>query len=246
LFLLVPSKRRCEMRTAHATICVALVCALFTSASAQEAKKKSTPTNSVSSVADIAFGGGQLKDYVAEVRKKFPDSKIVVDGVGEVRLPAAPLPRVSLRAALEWVPKTLEARGNSVVLEPQTGRGADAVFVLTKQSAPRTPPPAERQAKDYNLSDEIRPGVKPAIVEAEVKEMLKLRQPPFEGSVAYDSKTQMLRVAGTAADIRLADHVVETMTQGQRIAAALPALRESLKRLEDRVAVLEKAKSSGK
>jgi hypothetical protein len=229
------------MSTIQATvygIFISLFAAGF--AAAQETAKKPAVAPST---ARIAFDGGTLDAYVDAVRKQFANSNIVVDGgVGTVKLPKAPLARVTLRGALEWIPKTAEARKQGVALQPpQASREGDLVFVLTTlhSPAPRTTAATEPQMRGYNLSEEVRPGLKPDEVTKFLQSRLQDRRAEFKGPIKYDPGTRMLTVTGTSDDLRLSDHLIDEMARGKQVVAVLPRLQTDIKTLQDRVTKVE-------
>jgi hypothetical protein len=237
-----------QMSAKKVVLALAVCLSLANPAAGQEATKKpaATPTT-----ARITFQGGTLDAYVDVVRKQFPNSNIHTDGgVGTIKLQAVSFPRVTLRSALEWVPRTAEARQKNLVLQPPVAaREGDVVFVLTTaQVAPlrQTPDPTELQLKAYNFSEDVRPGLPPDEVIRFVQSRLKTRRPPFEGPVEYDAKLRTVTVMGTSNDLRAADILVEELTRGQRVAAVLPRLQAEIKALQERIDRLEARKPAAK
>ena len=87
----------------------------------------------------IDFKGGSLGAFVDSLRVHFPSANIVVDGpvAPQIVLPGAPLPRVTLSTAMQWILGTWTAKTSNVSITsfPAT-RDSTAVFVISAPPAP--------------------------------------------------------------------------------------------------------------
>jgi hypothetical protein len=207
----------------------------------------------------LAFGGGTLEVYVGLLRKEAPEANIVIDeGMGTVNLPGAPLKKVTVRDALEWVTETLDARKRGLILEPPRGsRATTPVFVFTTplRATPAVQPDEVRDVKAYVLHSlaAVEPSTTPELVLTAVEDILQRRGAVRKGSAAvadvshgraaevkasaaYNPATRMLTITGTRGDIAAAEDVIERITRGRQVAEALPRLQAEVDRLKTQVA----------
>lgn len=230
------------MYSTRSKLLLALAAALL----ADAAFADPAPKSDVAPV-DVDFKGGTLDEYVGLLRKQWKDAKIVVDGVGGVQLPKSRLPTVTLPLAVRWIQKTSAARNGRVILETATSPGAPGeVYVFTSArtpgSAPTPQPAADHEVKPYLLpaAEEKAGGGSPGAIRKAIEAALKKQQPPSKASVEYDPETRMLCVAGTRSDVQLADRVVETMTRGRRVEAALSQIQADIDKLKADVSELKR------
>jgi hypothetical protein len=196
----------------------------------------------------IDFDGGTLDSYLAVVRKKLKDANIVVDGVGNMTLPKISLQKVNLPLALEWIPKTADARKHGLLLQSaRTGRDTGEVFVFTatQTSTPREPAPEERSTKPYHLDtpEDGESSRKPDVITKAVEDHLKMQFPDEKAvAVTYNAESKLMTVKNaTRTQIALADRVKDEMTRGQVVLGpVIQNLQAEVEKLKKRVADLEK------
>jgi hypothetical protein len=203
--------------------------------------------------ADLRLESGSLDKYVAAVRGKFTEAKIVIDGesVGNTVLPKVDLPRASLSQMLLWVPTTAAARKNGVTLQPSRSTGDSAeIYVFTVARAPVEQAEIKPAivTKDYGI-DSMPEKDWPETLRLAVVGKLKRSDPkqPAASVELTDTKPRLLRVRGTQADIRDADQTISTLENSARERAPVPQLqrridilRTQVDSLRERLSELEK------
>ena len=181
----------------------------------------------------LDFPGGTLGQYVGAVRDQVQNANIVVDsGLEAVKVPKAPLGKVSLPQALQWVTTTVDARRHGIILQPTRSAGDSAqVFVFTTAQAvvkTDTTPYQEKFSKDSYIDSIPNKSDWPETVRLAVVNKLKKRHSVSDDAVTYSSRSRLLTVTGTRTDIMDADQTIGALEQGQRIAAVLPQLQKDV------------------
>jgi type II secretory pathway component GspD/PulD (secretin) len=201
-----------------------------------------TPVSVAEPLKQINFEGGELKAYVNKVRAEFSTANIVIDsGLGDMKLPPAPLPKVSLTGALQWVTSTSSGQDNGIILQPPRVTRDGDVFVLTRSSSAIA---RRRAADDHQVTsialaryEERGLDIDPMVVAEAIKDHLS-QQASGRGTVTFNPKTRMLLVTGTGADINGANNVLEQLTNRRRVERQLPQLTDQVTRLTTEVAKL--------
>lgn len=192
----------------------------------------------------VTFGGGTLKAYVAVVDKAFGGSNVVIDtNVPEVVLPSAPLKKsVTLLSALQWVPRTRNAREVGLVLQPPQSSRAGDVFLFTSAVTARERARAQEHRQPWSFSfDEYRKrgDADTAVLKSAILDDINKLPSDTPATVTYNKTTGRMQVYGTVDQIRMARDVVESQTNSQRVARLLPALESKVDSLTKQVAALK-------
>jgi len=212
------------------TVCVALLSIAV-----------SDPGNAQGTRIHLNFQAGTLAKYVDAVRQALPTANIVIDGdsVGAIWVPTAPLARMSLPQALQWVTTTANARRKGLILQPTRSAGDSAeVFVFTVAQAPlvRVPVEPEIFVKDYTVDTFPGRSDWAEQMRAAVAGKLTKRDPKnSSGSVELvPGRPPILRVRGTRIDIQDADQTVDAL-QRSRYSEVVVPLERDVKALRDRL-----------
>jgi len=134
-------------------------------------------------------------------------------------------------------------------LETTTAQGSPGeVYLFTTTQSP-TSAPTQARTEDYEVWPKYLPAlegekglaVAPTLIKKAVENALSKQHAPKKGSVEYDSETRTLTVSGTRSDVQLAARVIEEMTRGRRIEAALEHLQSEVDALKAELARLKKS-----
>jgi hypothetical protein len=190
----------------------------------------------------INFDGGELTAYIQKVRAEFPDANIVIDsGLGNIKVPSAPLPKVSLTGALQWVTNTRGAQINGVLLQPtRTSRDGEVFLFTSSYSAiARRQAADDQQVTSIALTRYTERGldVDPNVIAEAIRDELG-KQRSGRGTVTFNPKTGMFLVTGTSSDIGGANNVLEQLTNSRRTARQVPQLTDQVNKLTVEVARL--------
>jgi hypothetical protein len=234
------------MRTIRATIRSVLTTSLFAGAALAQGPATQGTTVDNTTFIRISFPkGGSLDEYVELVRQLSPNVNIAIDGVGSVKVPGVTFPRVSVPAALQWVEGTRDAIARSLTLKTvRSGRDTSTVFLFSgpTQGGTRYVPVQDHQVKGYYIpAEDAKPAMTPAMISAAVRAAIQKMDSTERRGAEYSTETGVLTVAGTRADIAIADQIVEAMTSGRRMAVALQALQARVDQLTAQVAELKRA-----
>ncbi len=189
----------------------------------------------------LDFPGGTLETYAEAVRSKLSDANIVIDGdtVRNIRVPKAPLRRMSLPQTLQWVTTTVDARRHGVILQPTRSAGDSAeVFVFTVAQAPvvRVPVEPEIFVKDYTVdSFPNHPDWAQTVRAAVAGKLTRRDSTHSSGSVQLvPGKPSIVRVRGTRIDIQDADQTVDVLQRSRYNEVVVP-LERDVKVLQQRL-----------
>jgi hypothetical protein len=206
------------------------------------------------SLITLDFTQGTLNEYVQAVVEAMKGKPtIIIDSeLEEVQVPPARLRDVTLQQALEWIPKTANARQQGLVLQAIARPGSlelnNAMFLFT--SAPLAPnrPGAtaeEMQVRTFALSwgtDASGPaGSKPELVKRVVEDALSKQGPTAKQPVQYNPQTGVLTIRGTSRDINLASQIMNEMRQAQQQATIIKQLQTELDDLKAEIGELKQA-----
>jgi hypothetical protein len=220
---------------------------------AQSRTTRTLGTQRDDSLITLDFIQGTLSDYVRAVVEAMKGKPtIIIDSeLEEVQVPPARLRDVTLQQALEWIPKTANARQQGLVLQAIARPGSlelnNAMFLFT--SAPLTTRPGatadDLQVRTFALSwntDASGPaGTKPELVKKVVEDALNKQGPTAKQPVQYNPQTGVLTVRGTPREINLAGQIMNEMRQAQQQATIIQQLQTELADLKEEVTELKQA-----
>jgi hypothetical protein len=241
------------MWTKRTTFVSVLVSILSLSAAfAQSRTTRPLGTQRDDNLITLDFTQGTLVDYVQAVVEAMKGKPtIIIDSeLEEVPVPPARLREVTLQQALEWIPKTANARQQGLVLQAITRPGMElnnAMFLFT--TAPLATRPGstaeELQVRTFALSwgtDASGPaGSKPELVKRVVEEALNKQGPTAKQPVQYNPQTGVLTIRGTTRDINIASQVMNEMRQAQQQGTIIQQLQTELTDLKAEVTELKQA-----
>ncbi len=230
------------MRT---TLCSLLVSFVAAAGSVHAQAQQAAQPAASDPVFAIDFAGGTLEQYVAAVKSKAPRANIHLDAnSASTKISRVSLPNVSVPLALHFLANTAEARRVGLTLLTTRADGEPGevyVFTTVPSSASRAPDTAEKLVKVYSIQP-IDGGPTGDVVRTAVETTIARRGAAVKAAVEFTPANKLLTVTGSRADLAVADQVVEELTRGQRVAAAIPRMQAEIARLRSEVDSLKRSR----
>ena len=235
------------MRTKRTIVVSALVSILSLGAVFSQTRPTRTLVNNLeNNLITLDSDQGTLDEYVKAVMqaKKNKVTIIIDSGLEDIEVPSAHLRDVSLSQALEWIPKTANARQQGLTLQvmPRQGRTEEdtGMFLFTTSPMPvgTGRPGEDLQVKTFALSwtpDKTNPEV----VKTAVQDALSARGLTASKPVNYNPQTGVLTLRGTARDVTIATQVMNELKQAQQQAKVIEELQTQLEDLKNRIGELQ-------
>jgi hypothetical protein len=199
----------------------------------------------------LDFTQGTLADYVREiVQAKKGKVTIIIDSTLEdIEVPSANLRGVTLSQALEWIPKTANARQQGLALQtllrPGEREPDSAMFLFTTTPTTNRPGSAaeELQVRTFALSwatDAVSGSTSrnSELVKTAVQDALSIQGPTAKQPVHYNPQTGVLTVRGTSRDINIASQVMTEMRRVQQQNTLIEQLQTELADLKATISAL--------
>ena len=235
------------MRTKRTILVSALVSILSLGAVFSQTRPTRTLVNNLdNNLITLDSDQGTLYEYVKAVMqaKKNKVTIIIDSGLEDIEVPSAHLRDVSLSQALEWIPKTANARQQGLTLQvmPRQGRTEEdtGMFLFTTSPMPVGTGRSgeDLQVKTFALSwtpDKTNPEV----VKTAVQDALSARGLTVSKPVNYNPQTGVLTLRGTARDVTIATQVMNELKQAQQQAKVIEELQTQLEDLKNRIGELQ-------
>jgi hypothetical protein len=242
------------MWTRRTTFVSALVSVLSLTAALAQSRTPRALGGPVNNLITLDFTQGTLHDYVEAVVEAMKGKvTIVIDSALEqVEVPSARLRDVTLSQALEWIPKTANARQQGLALQTMLRPGRPeteyAMFLFTTMPTTNRPgsPAEEVQVKTFALSlatDAVSGprGQNPELVKTAVQDALNIQGLSAKQPVLYNPQTGVLTVRGTSRELNIVTQVMNEMRQSPQQATIIRQLQTELSDLRAEITQLKQA-----